>query len=173
MWRRKTEEAEVTERRWLVSSIFLPEVQAEQVWDMVMPARAARLLDPDLVEAATEEGTGPGVGEVQRFVRRYSGVETTHRIIVTRCVPPTFAETEVLDPGIPSGSRYEFEEVTGGVLFRHSSWCDIPVEHDADETSLVMTQDALDGFVLAVREFLEPAVDEGRVESASVERGTR
>lgn len=170
MWRRRTEDAAVIERRWLVSSVFVPNVKAEQVWNVTVPARAARLLDPDLIEAATEEGTGPGVGEVQRFVRRYSGRQTTQRIIVTRCVPPTFAETEVLDSEIPTGSRYEFEEIKGGVLFRNSFWCDIPIEHDADEISLAMTQDALDGFVLGVREALEPELDEGLAESAAIDR---
>lgn len=170
MWRRKTEEAVIPERRWLVSSVFLPNVTAEQAWDVTVPARAARLLDPDLIEAATEEGTGPGVGEVQRFVRRYSGGRATQRIMVTRCVPPTFAETEVLGSDVPSGSRYEFEEIRGGVLSRHSSWCDIPIEHDADEISLAMTQDALDGFVLAVREALEPGIDAGCAESGAVDR---
>lgn len=141
--------------------MYIPSVTAQGIWTLVVSPRSARLLDPDLIEAVTEEGTGPGVGEVQRFVRRYGGGHSTQRIIVTRFVPPTYAETELLDSPVCTGSRYQIEEVDGGVLFRYSSWTDVAVDGaQADGVTLAVTQDALDGFVLAVHHALVPGLEE-------------
>lgn len=92
MWRRAPDSNTVEVRASAVA--VLQGVVPQEVWAFVRRAESSFLLDlpSDLSAAFTVAGTGPGVGEQQRFVYREGGTDVVATIEVTALEEGRWAE---------------------------------------------------------------------------------
>ncbi len=110
---------------------FFPGVTPERLWATIRPAEAA-LFDPNTIEAYTEPGTGPGIGEIQVCVRKRRRKRDTQRVLIVDEHPPFFATTRNLTQEW-MGTTYRVVEVDGGTRLHVDLWMELPPGYAAPE----------------------------------------
>lgn len=109
-------------RLQITESIRISGVTPDEVWQLIRPAEAA-LFHPCCVEAYSEPGTGPGVGEIQRFT--YQLDDDVREVVRSRVVAeraPYLAETEVLNSDPRSGSIFRLKRRRSATTLTHTVW---------------------------------------------------
>ena len=102
------------------AQVVLEDVDPQRAWEFLRDPGSARVLLPEIVEAAVVSGAG--LGERQRYLTRDGARESVAIAEVTALVPGRLLELTLLNRPYAAARRFELEPVAGGTLLRVRSW---------------------------------------------------